>query len=54
MCPLVIGLLPRPEGLGRWSHYTDEHLKRLTLICRLREGHTPLSEIGDFIKALDA
>ena len=50
---ITLGLLPKPEGVGRWSHYTEEHLKRLTLIRKLQEGHMPLSEIGEFIKALD-
>jgi len=51
---VALELLPKPEGHGRWSHYTEEHLNRLTLIRRLQEGHMPLSEIGEFIKALDA
>ena len=51
---ITLGLLPKPEGVGRWSHYTEEHLNRLTLIRKLQEGHMPLSEIGEFIKALDA
>ncbi len=51
---ITLGLLPKPEGIGRWSHYTEEHLNRLTLIRKLQEGHMPLSEIGEFIKALDA
>jgi DNA-binding transcriptional MerR regulator len=51
---VALELLPKPEGHGRWSHYTEEHLSRLKLIRKLQEGHMPLSEIGEFIKALDA
>ena len=51
---VTLGLLPKPEGRGRWSHYSEEHRSRLMLIRKLQEGHMPLSEIGEFIKALDA
>jgi DNA-binding transcriptional MerR regulator len=47
------GLLPRPNGRGRRTSYSDDHLNRLILIRRLQEGHMPLGEIGEFIKELE-
>lgn len=51
---VTLELLLKPEGKGRWSRYTEEHLNRLQLIRKLQKGHMPLGEIGEFIKALDA
>ena len=45
---ITLKLLPKPEGKGRWTRYTEDHLNRLILIRRLRDGHMPLSEIGEF------
>ncbi len=39
------GLLPRPEGGGPASAYTDDHLARLHLIRRLKDEYLPLAEI---------
>jgi DNA-binding transcriptional MerR regulator len=39
------GILPRPEGAGRASRYTEEHLQRLETILRLRQRNLPLAEI---------
>ena len=51
---ITFELLPRAEGKGRWSRYTVDHLNRLILIRKPQDGHVPLSEIGEFIKAVDA
>lgn len=39
------GLLPPPVTVGRNASYTSEHLDRLRLITRLKEGYLPLKEI---------
>ena len=39
------GLLPAPEGRGRGSHYTREHLDTLVHIRRLQEQGVPLEQI---------
>jgi DNA-binding transcriptional MerR regulator len=39
------GLLPAPEGRGRGSHYTREHLDTLVRIRRLQEKGVPLERI---------
>jgi DNA-binding transcriptional MerR regulator len=40
------GLLPAPEGRGRGSHYTREHLDTLVRIRRLQEKGVPLDGIA--------
>lgn len=39
------GLLPGPDSRGKNARYTEEHLKRLEWIQRLKEHHRPLGEI---------
>ena len=46
------GLLPKPQGRGRATIYTAEHLQRLHLIHGLVAQRVPLSEIRDRITAL--
>jgi DNA-binding transcriptional MerR regulator len=46
------GVLPPPER-GRPAEYTDEHIKRLALIKRLKEQYLPLEEIRDTMQRLD-
>ena len=45
------GVLPPPER-GRPARYTNEHLRRLALIRRLKEQHLPLEEIRDTMSRL--
>jgi DNA-binding transcriptional MerR regulator len=45
------GLLPPPER-GRPARYTEEHLRRLELIKRLKEQYLPLEEIRDTLQRL--
>lgn len=40
------GLLPAPEGAGRGSFYTAQHLDTLIRIRELQEKGTPLEEIA--------
>jgi DNA-binding transcriptional MerR regulator len=46
------GLLPPPVTVGRNASYTREHLDRLRLITRLKEGYLPLKEIRRQIQAM--
>lgn len=39
------GLIPPPQGGGRGSHYTEEHLERLLAVKRLQEVGIPLEVI---------
>lgn len=39
------GLLPSPDARGRFALYTDEHLRRLRLIQRLKDAFLPLDVI---------
>jgi DNA-binding transcriptional MerR regulator len=39
------GLIPGPEGRGKATTYTEEHLLRLRLVRRLAEQRVPLTEI---------
>jgi DNA-binding transcriptional MerR regulator len=45
------GILP-PPGRGRPSEYTDEHLKVLDLVRRLKEQYLPLEEIRSMLQSL--
>ncbi len=45
------GVLPPPER-GRPAEYTDEHVRRLALIRRLKEQYLPLEEIRDMMQRL--
>jgi DNA-binding transcriptional MerR regulator len=45
------GVLPPPER-GRPAEYTDEHVRRLALIRRLKEQYLPLEEIRDMLQRL--
>src|SRR5215217_8366397 len=45
------GLLPTPE-YGRPAEYTEEHLRRLDLIRRLKDQYLPLEEIRDIMQRL--
>jgi DNA-binding transcriptional MerR regulator len=45
------GVLPPPHR-GRPAEYTDEHLRRLALIRRLKEQYLPLEEIRDTMQRL--
>lgn len=46
------GLLPGPEGRGKATAYTEEHLLRLRLIRSLTEQRVPLSEIRERLSRL--
>lgn len=39
------GLLPPPDTRGRQALYSQDHLRRLQLIARLKEAYLPLGEI---------
>ena len=39
------GLLPAPEARGRYALYSEDHLRRLRLIGRLKDAYLPLAEI---------
>jgi DNA-binding transcriptional MerR regulator len=39
------GLLPPPETRGRYALYSEDHLRRLRLIGRLKDAYLPLAEI---------
>lgn len=45
------GLLP-PPGRGRPAEYTEEHLRRLALIRKLKRQYLPLEEIRDTMQKL--
>jgi DNA-binding transcriptional MerR regulator len=45
------GVLPPPER-GRPAEYTDEHVRRLALVRRLKEQYLPLEEIRDMMQRL--
>src|SRR6476469_584366 len=45
------GLLPAPE-YGRPAEYTEEHLRLLDLIRRLKDKYLPLEEIRDVLGRL--
>jgi DNA-binding transcriptional MerR regulator len=45
------GILP-PPGRGRPSEYTDEHLKVLDLVRRLKDQYLPLEEIRSMLQSL--
>jgi DNA-binding transcriptional MerR regulator len=45
------GLLPPPDR-GRPAEYTEEHVRRLDLIRRLKEQYLPLEEIRDTMQRL--
>src|SRR5438552_10905085 len=47
------GVLPPPER-GRPSEYTEEHLKVLDLVRRLKEQYLPLEEIRSMLQSLSA
>jgi DNA-binding transcriptional MerR regulator len=46
------GLLPGPEGRGKATTYSDEHLQRLRLIRLLSRQHRPLTEIHQLLNRL--
>lgn len=48
------GLLPPPGGAGQQRVYTDEHLRRLQAIKRLKEAYLPLDEIRRQLAMLPA
>jgi len=48
------GLLPKPQGRGRSTLYTAEHLQRLRLIRGLITQRVPLHEIRSQITALSS
>jgi DNA-binding transcriptional MerR regulator len=39
------GLLPQPDIHGKFAYYTEDHLRRLELIRRMKEAYLPLREI---------
>jgi DNA-binding transcriptional MerR regulator len=41
------GLLPPPDVRGRYALYSDEHLRRLRLIVRLKQSYLPLLAIRE-------
>lgn len=45
------GVLPPPER-GRPAEYTEEHVRRLDLVRRLKEQYLPLEEIRDMLQRL--
>jgi DNA-binding transcriptional MerR regulator len=47
------GVLPPPER-GRPAEYTEEHVRRLDLVRRLKEQYLPLEEIRDMLQRLSA
>jgi DNA-binding transcriptional MerR regulator len=48
------GLLPPPVTRGKYAHYSDEHLRRLRLIARLKEEYLPLSAIRGRLATMGA
>jgi DNA-binding transcriptional MerR regulator len=46
------GLLPPPEGRGRYSAYDEEYLTRIELIKRLKSAFLPLKEIKRMVESL--
>lgn len=46
------GLLPGPEGRGKATTYSAEHLQRLRLIRLLSNQHRPLAEIHQLLSRL--
>jgi DNA-binding transcriptional MerR regulator len=46
------GLLPSPEGHGRYSVYDEEYLDRIELIKRLKDAFLPLKEIRRQLETL--
>lgn len=47
-------LLPSPEGRGKGTVYTNDHLERLRLIRTLVEQRIPLSQIRETVGVLSA
>jgi len=45
------GLLPPPSERGRYAIYSDEHLRRLQLIDRLKAAYLPLAAIREQLAA---
>jgi DNA-binding transcriptional MerR regulator len=45
-----IGLLPPPKGRGRYSYYTEEHLRRLQVIRQLQRYFIPLRRIKEALR----
>ncbi|GBC84336.1 Mercuric resistance operon regulatory protein [bacterium HR11] len=45
-----IGLLPPPKGGGRYSYYTEEHLRRLRIIRQLQRYFIPLRRIKEALR----
>jgi len=48
------GLLPPPRLEGRTGRYGDEHLRRLTVVARLKRRGWSLAAIRDALAAQDA
>ncbi len=48
------GLLPPPTTRGKYAYYSDEHLRRLRLIARLKEEYLPLSAIRGRLATMSA
>jgi DNA-binding transcriptional MerR regulator len=46
------GLLPPPDARGRYALYSEDHLRRLLLIARLKEAYLPLEEIKIYMREL--
>ena len=46
---IQIGLLPRPEGGGRGSHYTGRHLEALLQIKKLTDAGISLERISEIL-----
>lgn len=46
------GLLPRPEGRGKATTYSEEQLQRLRLIRLLSQRHMPLAEMAQLLNRL--
>lgn len=44
------GLLPKPIGLGRATHYSSDHLKRLREIARLQDMGLALDAIAQVLR----
>jgi len=45
-----MGLLPPPRGRGRYSYYTEEHLRRLRIIRQLQRYFIPLRRIKEALR----
>jgi DNA-binding transcriptional MerR regulator len=46
------GLLPAPQGRGRYSVYDEEYLTRIELIKLLKSAYLPLKEIKRMVESL--